>query len=78
MSDNRAKPSRTFLRPSEVASLFNVSVYTVYLWYRMERIAGIKIGGCLRIYGSSLGGISRRQGKAGSREDSSPGIRRVA
>jgi hypothetical protein len=60
MSDNREMPSRTFLKPSEVASLFNVSVYTVYFWHRMEAIAGIKIGGCLRIYRSSLEGISCR------------------
>ena len=58
MLDSCQVPSRTFLKPSEVASLFNVSVYTVYFWYRMERIAGIKIGGCLRIYRSSLGGVS--------------------
>lgn len=50
--------SRTFLKPSEVASLFNISVSTVYFWHRMEMIHGVKIGGCLRIFQSSLGEIS--------------------
>jgi len=57
MSHTREMSSRTFLKPAEVASLFNVSLSTVYLWHRMEIIRGVKIGGCLRIYRRSLGGI---------------------
>jgi excisionase family DNA binding protein len=49
---------RTFLKPSEVASLLNVSMSTVYSWYRTEMIRGVKIGGCVRIYQHSLGGSS--------------------
>jgi len=47
-------PERTLLRPSEVASFFNVSVETVYLWLREGKIEGIKIGRTVRIYRSSL------------------------
>ncbi|MGA2107514.1 MAG: helix-turn-helix domain-containing protein [Syntrophorhabdales bacterium] len=54
MSYNSELPSRTFLKPSEVASFFNVAPKTVYFWHRMGRIEGIKIGGSLRIYTSSL------------------------
>jgi DNA-binding transcriptional MerR regulator len=57
MSYNSELPSRTFLKPSEVASFFNVAPQTVYFWHRMGKIQGIKIGGSLRIYTSSLVGI---------------------
>jgi len=50
-------PSRTFLKPSEVASFLNVAPKTVYFWHSMGRIQGIKIGGSLRIYTNSLVGI---------------------
>ena len=44
-------PDRTFLKPSEVASLFDVSPQTVYLWHRMGMIEGIKIDGrTLRVF----------------------------
>lgn len=55
---NSEMPVRTFLKPFEVATLFNVSVSTVYLWHRMGKIDGIKICGSLRIYRHSLAGIS--------------------
>jgi len=57
MSHTREMSSRTFLKPSEVASLFNVSLSTVYFWHRMQMIRGVKIGGCLRIYRGSLSEI---------------------
>ena len=58
MSHTNEMSPRTFLKPTEVASLFNVSLSTVYSWYRAEMIQGIKIGGCVRIYQHSLGGSS--------------------
>jgi|WetSurMetagenome_2_1015567.scaffolds.fasta_scaffold55312_5 excisionase family DNA binding protein len=54
MSYNSGLPPRTFLKPSEVASFFNVSVPTVYSWHSTGRIEGVKICGSLRIYRSSL------------------------
>ena len=51
----RELPDRTLLKPSQVASLFNVSPQTVYFWHRTGMIEGIKIGGrILRIFASSL------------------------
>jgi excisionase family DNA binding protein len=47
-------PERTLLRPSEVASFFNVSPKTIYLWHEMGRIEGIKIRTTLRIFAASL------------------------
>ena len=47
-------PGRTLLKPSEVASLFNVSPQAVYLWHRMGMIEGVKIGRTLRIQASSI------------------------
>jgi len=61
MAHTNEVPSRTFLKPSEVASLFNVSLSTVYSWYRAEMIQGVKIGGCVRIYQCSLDGIFLRE-----------------
>ena len=60
MSYNSKSPHRTFLKPSDVASLFNVSLQTVYFWHRMGMIQGIKIGGgTLRIFASSLDQMAR-------------------
>ena len=54
-------PDRTLLKPVEVASLFNVSPQTVYLWHSMGMIGGVKIGGrILRIFASSLEETARR------------------
>ena len=57
MSYSSELPTRTFLKPSEVASLFNIAPQTVYFWHRMGKIEGVKIGGSLRIYTSSLAAI---------------------
>ena len=47
-------PGRTLLKPSEVASFFNVSVQTVYSWLKEGKIEGVKIGRTVRICRSSL------------------------
>ena len=44
MSYISESPARTLLTPREVAFLFNVSPQTVYLWYGMGKIEGVKIG----------------------------------
>jgi hypothetical protein len=57
--------ARTFLKPSEVASFFNVSPQTVYFWHKMGQIHGIKICGSLRIYSNSLAGLLGSCGDGG-------------
>ncbi|MGD0663302.1 MAG: helix-turn-helix domain-containing protein [Syntrophorhabdales bacterium] len=42
-------PGRTLLKPSEAASLFNLSPKTIYFWHRIGMIEGVKIGRILRI-----------------------------
>jgi len=65
MSYNSKSPHRTFLKPSDVASLFNVSLQTVYFWHRMGMIEGTKVGGrILRIFASSLEETTRRPSTA--------------
>ena len=54
-------PARTLLKPSEVASFFNVSPKTVYLWHDMGRIEGIKIRASLRILAKSLKDLLNRR-----------------
>ena len=62
MTRTRELPDRTVLKPSEVASLLNVSPQTVYFWHRMGVIEGVKIGGTLRILTSSLERVLRWPG----------------
>ncbi len=50
---------RTFLKPTEVASLLNVSPKTVYFWHRMGMIEGVKIQKILRIYANSVERMAR-------------------
>lgn len=47
-------PERTFLRASEVASIFGVSLWTVYSWHEAGKIEGVKIGRSLRLYRKSV------------------------
>ncbi len=68
MSYNADLPARTFLKPSEVASFFNVSPQTVYFWHRMGQIRAIKICGSLRIYGNSLARLLGTYGDGGRGE----------
>ena len=65
MSYNADLPARTFLKPSEVASFFNVSPQTVYFWHKMGQIQGVKICGSLRIYSNSLTGLLGTYGDGG-------------
>ena len=54
MSSKGELLSRTLIKPSDVASLLGVSRQTVYLWHDIGKIEGVKLGGSLRIYGSSV------------------------
>jgi excisionase family DNA binding protein len=46
---------RTLLKPSEAAACFDVPLRTIYVWYQMGKIEGIKVNGrSLRIFSKSL------------------------
>jgi excisionase family DNA binding protein len=47
-------PMRTMLRPSEVASFLRVSERTVYRWFELGLIQGIRINKSLRITRGSI------------------------
>lgn len=47
-------PDKTLLRPNDVALFLSVSLKTVYRWYRLGAIQGIKVKGSLRIYRHSI------------------------
>jgi excisionase family DNA binding protein len=47
-------PLRTMLRPSEVASFLRVSERTVYRWFELGLIEGIRINKSLRISRGSI------------------------
>jgi len=57
-------PDRTFLKPTEVASLLDVSPKTVYFWHSVGIIEGVKIQKIVRIYTSSLERIAPTRGAA--------------
>jgi hypothetical protein len=55
MSYNSELPARTLLRPSEASARFNIPLSTIYLWYQMGNIDGVKVNErCLRIFSKSL------------------------
>ena len=55
MSYTSELPARTLLKPSEASAYFNVPLPTIYFWYRMGDIDGVKMNGkCLRIFSASL------------------------
>lgn len=46
---------KTLLKPSEASAHFNIPLPTIYFWYRMGNIDGVKVNGtCLRIFRESL------------------------
>lgn len=47
-------PRRSLLRPTEVATFLNVSLRTVYRWYEMDIIQGIRLNHSLRIFRESV------------------------
>jgi predicted site-specific integrase-resolvase len=47
-------PSRALLRPSEVASFLRVSERTVYRWFELGLVDGIRINKSLRITRGSI------------------------
>jgi excisionase family DNA binding protein len=47
-------PSRTMLRPSEVASFLRISERTVYRWFELGLIEGVRINKSLRITRGSI------------------------
>ena len=66
--ENENLPSRTLLRPHEVAVYFGVSRKTVYRWCDVGLIDSIKVGGVVRIYRKSIlrfaiKAIARRRAK---------------
>lgn len=62
MSESGELPTRSLLKPFEVASFFDVSLRTVYFWHKIGKIQGIKVWRFLWIYRSSLSGIRRTLG----------------
>jgi DNA invertase Pin-like site-specific DNA recombinase len=55
-------PLRTMLRPSEVASFFRVSERTVYRWFELGLIEGIRMNKSLRIIRGSILTLLQRSG----------------
>jgi len=48
-------PQKTLLKPSEASAHFSIPVATIYFWYRIGNIDGIKVNGrCLRIFSTWL------------------------
>ncbi len=46
---------KTLLKPSEASAYFNIPLSTIYYWYQIGNIDGIKVNGrCLRIFSKSL------------------------
>ena len=45
---------KEYLSPEEVASLFSVSLRTVYNWIKQKKIPAMKIGGVWRIRRSDI------------------------
>ena len=52
--ENENLPSKSLLKPHEVAAYFGVSQKTVYRWCDMGLIDCVKVGGVVRIYQISL------------------------
>jgi hypothetical protein len=53
--ERRDQLQKTLLTPAEASALFNVSVRTIYFWYRTGNIKGINVNGkCLRILSKSI------------------------
>jgi len=69
--ERRDQLQKTLLTPAEASALFNVSVRTIYFWYRTGNIKGINVNGkCLRILSKSIREFVRSKtgvdGKKGS------------
>lgn len=58
-------PSKTLLRPDEVASFLSICPKTVYRWYQAGILGGTKLNGTLRIYRESLLGLMRANEQLG-------------
>ena len=66
---------KTLLTPAEASALSNVSLRTIYFWYRTGNIKGINVNGkCLRIFRKSIceflrssKGVNGEEGSAGRR-----------
>lgn len=54
LSEKTELPARTMLRPSEVASFLRVSERTVYRWFELGLIQGVRINKSLRITRGSI------------------------
>ncbi len=69
--EGRYQLQKTLLTPAEASALFNVSVRTIYFWYRTGNIKGINVNGkCLRIFGKSIREFLRLRTGTGSKESS--------
>ena len=55
-------PPRTMLRPSEVASFLRVSERTVYRWFALGLVDGVRINKSLRITRGSILTLLQRSG----------------
>lgn len=52
---NGVSLEKTLIKPSEASAGFNIPLPTIYFWYRMGSIKGIKVNErCLRIFSKSL------------------------
>ncbi len=49
MDSTSCLPGKQFLRVDEVASLFRVTIRTVYNWCDEGKVRALKVGGVLRI-----------------------------
>ncbi len=70
---------KTLMKASEASTYFNIPLSTIYFWYRMGNIDGIKVNErCLRIFSKSLqeflgSRIAERWREASSRCDAGAG-----
>ena len=69
--ERRDQLRKTLLTPAEASALFNVSLRTIYFWYRTGNIKGINVNGkCLRIFSKSISEFLRSKTGVGSKEGS--------
>ncbi|MGA2108526.1 MAG: helix-turn-helix domain-containing protein [Syntrophorhabdales bacterium] len=75
--EERDQLQKTLLTPAEASALSNVSLRTIYFWYRTGNIKGINVNGkCLRIFSKSICEFLRpKTGVSG--KESSVGRRRI-
>ncbi len=67
--EEREQLQKTLLTPAEASARFNVSLRTIYFWYRTGSIKGINVNGkCLRIFSKSISEFLRSKTAPGGEE----------